>query len=239
MRDERKTRLLVRFCAADKLFHRRLGIMGIALGYGSTAAQIVSGTSQVFTDFATSNRGTKRARLIEPLRRTCRVKCHHCTVDSASNELVATEVQRLPVVDILAPLTPNCLAAIRDSAHSCRRFLSRPWACDDVMNNCVLKFARGAGSPARIIQNSPDVQWKFKEYVKRFKPESKRLLKNLRAAKHRFETFQKPLARTIFLFLPIFALMCWIATSGVGHFKKNAMTRRLSPIDPQLDSTTL
>ena len=222
MRDERKTRLLVRFCAADKSFQRRRGIMGIARGFGSKADEVVLATSKIFTDFATVNRGTRRPRVISGLRRDLRQKCHHCTVDSASNELLATEIQRLPLIPTLAPLTPNCTSAIRDAAHSCRRFLSRPWAADDVIRECVMNFARGPASPARMLQNSLDLQCHFKRYVRHYKPELRRPMANLRAAKHRFETFQKPLGRSILLFRPVFALMCHVSNCADGKPKANA-----------------
>ena len=222
MRDERKTRLLVRFCAADTSFRRRFGIMGVVRGCGSKADQIVKGTSQIITDFATANRGTKRPRVSVGLRRKVRKTTHHVAVDSASNEVLSTDIQRLPLIPTMAPLTPNCTSPVRDAAHSCRRFLSRPWGVDVVLRECVTNFARGSASPARMIQNSPDLQVRFKEYVRKYRPELKQPVGNLRAAKHRFETFQKPLGRTIYLFLPVFALMGWVASAGDGKFKKNA-----------------
>ena len=213
MRDERKLKLLMRFCAVNAHFQQRRGIMGIEVGAGGKADQIVVSTSKIINEFATMYKGTKRAKRISSIRRIVRQKTHHCAVDSASNELAAVTMQRLPLVALLGPLTPNCKATVRDTTHSCRRFLSRPWAVDERLNTIVSRFARGRESPARMIQASPLMQAELRRCIKKLKPNMKTLMSNMRAAKHRFETFQKPLGRQIFLLLPIFMLMLIVANT--------------------------
>ena len=148
------------------------------------------------------------------IRRKLRFKTHHFAVDSAANELLATEIQRRPILEDIKPLIPNCQAAVRDTTHSCRRILSRPWTADKFLHECVTNIARGKGSPAIMIQNSLDLQTRFREAVRRLHPRLKRPTANLRAAKHRFETFSKPLARTCSTFLAIVDVMNYTAIHG-------------------------
>ena len=65
-----------------------------------------------------------------------------------------------------------------------------------------------------MIQNSLDLQTRFREAVRRLHPRLKRPTANLRAAKHRFETFSKPLARTCSTFLAIVDVMNYTAIHG-------------------------
>ena len=62
-------------------------------------------------------------------------------------------------------------------------------------------FARGRGSIARMIHNSPHIRQVFVNYTRMCRNKAINAgITNLRAAAHRFESFQKPLGRTcIFL----------------------------------------
>ena len=73
-------------------------------------------------------------------------------------------------------------------------------------------MASGRNSPAQIIQRSDDIKSAFNLILEASDPTS--TIKNLRAAKHRFESYQKPLGRTIRLFRPIHALMVQLAIRG-------------------------
>ena len=76
-----------------------------------------------------------------------------------------------------------------------------------------------------MIQNSLDLRVQFKQLVREMRPRMRRLMTSLRAAKHRFETFSKPLARTCFVFLRIFELMVRVASAGDGNTKVGAEPR--------------
>eukprot|EP00959_Pyramimonas_sp_CCMP1952_P398455 8348896-Pyramimonas_sp.AAC.1 len=219
MRDERKTVLLVRFVAVDGKFNRRSGVMGIKRGGGSAAHEIVKSTSEVIKDFSTAHRGTKRSRILDYVDRNVRDKTHHCAVDSASNELVACEIQRKPLVDAISPILPNCNAAVRDATHASRRILSRPWGIDEHLKKCVEMMARSRHSPARMIQCSLDLQVRFKDAVKKMHPQMRTPMSNLCAAKHRFETFAKPLGRSCYVFTAIVDVMIDVAGKPNGGSK--------------------
>ena len=81
-------------------------------------------------------------------------------------------------------------------------------------------MAMGKDSPAQMIQRSEDMRSAFNGILKIRLPCAK--VKNLRAAKHRFESFQKPLGRSIRLFRPIHSLMVQVATRGRTEVRKKA-----------------
>ena len=78
------------------------------------------------------------------------------------------------------------------------RIISRPWAADSDIKDCVDRLARGKGSPARLVQNSPELKRLLENIIA---GDSEQIIgkraTNLRAAKHRFESFSKPLARSM------------------------------------------
>ena len=88
------------------------------------------------------------------------------------------------------------------------RILKRPWKADKFLDRIMHNMVGSRGSPAQIIQNSPDVRSIFRLIlaegtVNSVKPRER----NLRAAKHRFESYQRPLGRTVRLFPQIVRLM--------------------------------
>ena len=104
-----------------------------------------------------------------------------------------------------------------EHAHLPPRILSRPWSKDDFLKSVVSKMAHGRGSPAQIIQWSPTIRQQFSELLNERAGE--RRLGNLRAAKHRFESLQKPLGRSIRLLPCLHAMMVRLAvqrTDTVG-----------------------
>lgn len=88
-----------------------------------------------------------------------------------------------------------------------RRILSRPWTADEYVKNVVLMFARGKDSPAQMLHHSVELRERFANICREFRPQDRRGITNLRAAKHRFESFQKPLSRSIRLFNCLHTLM--------------------------------
>ena len=96
-----------------------------------------------------------------------------------------------------AALTPNLRFAIRDKAHASRRISSRHWAADKYIKDVALMMAQGRESIARIIQTSVEIRRVFANFVRTAGCKIVRsACTNMRAAKHRFESFQKPLGRT-------------------------------------------
>ena len=93
-------------------------------------------------------------------------------------------------------LTPGLKFVIRDKAHASRRAISRPWEADPFIKDVAWMMARGRGSISRIVQNSLEVRRVFSGYVQSSTNGTiKAAVTNMRAACHRFESFQKPIGR--------------------------------------------
>ena len=101
------------------------------------------------------------------------------------------------------------------------RILSRPWHADHFLKDIVEHAAYGRGSPAQMIQHSVDLRAEMQRLSKELRPNVKGQ-NNLRAAKHRFESFQKPLGRTIRNFRIIHALMVGVALARSDEQGKRA-----------------
>ena len=87
------------------------------------------------------------------------------------------------------------------------RILSRPWAADIELAEVISKMAFGRESPAQMVQRSTHLRDWFRDML----PDGTRA-RNLKAAKHRFESFQRPLGRSIRHFRVLHALMVRLAT---------------------------
>jgi hypothetical protein len=133
------------------------------------------------------------------------------TVDAAGDEVLAGEMMRKVMPSMIENITPNLQCVIRDKAHGSRRLMSRPWHADKMLNSVLRHFALSKTSPAQMIQHSPDLRAELKRICRMRMPSNSREQGNLRAAKHRFESFQKPLGRTIRLYDCIHELMVNLA----------------------------
>jgi hypothetical protein len=119
-------------------------------------------------------------------------------VDAAADEVLSGEMMRSAELSGTAvQLTPNLQFVTRDKTHGSRRLLSRGWGADEYLNENITMFARGRGSIARIIQNSPAIRQKFAVFCKRTHRGIMVTVHNMRAAKHRYESLQKPFGRNV------------------------------------------
>lgn len=118
-RDERDSRLAVRFSLTTNDLECRHGMLGQARYFGSGAAAITAATAWVINDFATETVVTVGAsNLVQHIRHTI----HQLAVDSASDEtLSARMMQKGAALDGERPLTPNLQLITRDKAHGSRR----------------------------------------------------------------------------------------------------------------------
>ena len=158
----------------------------------------------MITDFCALRRCMGHAeRFKVSCRRHIRRWTKAIVVDSAANEVLAAELQRTPAV--LSALTPNSKILLRDKAHGARRLASRPFAAIEPIKDVVMRCAHGRGSPAQMIHWSPELRLEWRNLVMRHGMGHR--VMNLRAAKHRYESFSKPLGRlsmllnVMFLFL--------------------------------------
>jgi len=85
-------------------------------------------------------------------------------------------------------------------------------------------MAAGRGSPARMIQQSEELRSQFRLILEHHPATSKAKIRNLRAAKHRFESLQRPLARSVRLFRPIIEVMVRLANERHDEPAQRART---------------
>jgi len=84
-------------------------------------------------------------------------------------------------------------------------------------------MARGRGSAARMVQCSPDLRAQLASVaVRRSSEGHKHLSMNLRAAKHRFESYSKPLGRSIRWLPRLVKLMAKVSHTRTGTPKQRA-----------------
>ena len=121
------------------------------------------------------------------------------TVDSASDELLACELMR--GCGGLTPQTlPNLKCIIRDATHAARRVIAKPEKADPFLQEVHMKLVSAKSSISQILHNSTTLwQPKFAERVKELDDRISDI-KNIRAAKHRHESFAKP-AECLILYL--------------------------------------
>lgn len=137
-RDARRQRLLIRFGAASDTFGMRAGVLGVAVGDGDSAGDIVAATRKVLTQFCTQRWDPPRnfrgepAALDSDLFQHITDRIEIVTTDAAANEILATDIgrgRRDPALESELPqhqqplglLTPNLLLIGRDHAHAFRR----------------------------------------------------------------------------------------------------------------------
>jgi hypothetical protein len=81
------------------------------------------------------------------------------------------------------------------------RIVSRPWQSDELFGEILEKAIRGPLSPCTLIHNSAELQTWFASFCKE-EGVNCGDARNLRAAKHRFESYATPLARVCRHFSP-------------------------------------
>lgn len=125
-----------------------------------------------------------------------------CCTDAASNEVAASSLM------LLEGLAPHCDVIIRDRAHGARRLASRPFAAVPELSRVSGEFFRCRGSPAQLVQRSPELRLVFRKLVA--KHCMVQGVTNLRAAKHRYESWARPSGRCCILIVAImkFAVSC-------------------------------
>lgn len=120
MRDERDSRLVVRFSMTTSDLECRRGVLGQARHFGSGAEAITEATGQIIRDFATSSVPGPDGP--DELASHIRHIVHQLAIDAAADETLSGRMmQRGTRLDGERPLTPNLLLITRDKAHGSRR----------------------------------------------------------------------------------------------------------------------
>ena len=205
-RDESDGRVIVRAQAATP----KLESMSFMLGMrkyteGCDAYDITEVTGELLDHFAKGD-----AKLMEHMRNILEAVC----VDAASAE--TTSARLMMTHPRGNPVAPNLKAVIRDRAHASRRMISRPWQADEKVNEVTQELIMGNTSIVQRIYHSK----LFTEWYKRYVQQSPRIevrTGDLGAAKHRYESWAKPMAQFILTFPAIIAVAQDISVTRVGN----------------------
>jgi hypothetical protein len=206
LRDERHSRLLMRFRCGNLEAQRHIGIFGQPRITKSTATNITLVTIEALTRFCTKNVGAPFIddlpasfddALFEHIRTTLRA----ITVDAAGNELASAENMSSPESVVaktkgVEAFFPSLTLVIRDKAHASRRILVRPWNCDVYLSAVASALITESSSLAQLTQHSDDLRSIYSDAVRHSGSNYvSTCFGNLRAAKHRFESMCTPLSR--------------------------------------------
>ena len=161
-RDERKGRACLRFAAIQPDLSARRGMLAWSVVTDSSADGLVRLTSKAFTDISTKQKGSVRKKIVKSCRQKLRIASHAMSVDAASNEVLASELQRTNGA-VLEPLTPHSSILRRDTSHATRRLISRPTRAIPQLAEVTARFVHARGSPAQLVHWSPQLQVLFSE----------------------------------------------------------------------------
>ncbi len=240
-RDKRQNRMLVRFVAANSKLLVRRGVLGQTKNRGGGAKKMLAATKHILKVAATRRFAPPQADLVRAdaccneynrelynkIRNDIRILC----VDSASDELLTGRLMRqVPqyqlqprVADQLRPLCKNLQQIERDKAHATRRLMSRPWKVDPFLQEIVEFYIRGKRSMVQILGHSNELN---QILVSNMQAQESGIrsadIRNLRSAKHRMESFQKPLGRFILFFHAFVATAIDIAARRAGQSEGKA-----------------
>ena len=197
-RDATDGTLLGRTIMATPDLQRRSFIFGLSKGYGSTSDDITKATVNQFELFSTKNRfllprDRKTPIEVKPspnLEAHTRGILKHVAVDSASDELLSCAIMR-GMTDVFRDIE----TIARDKPHGNRRILSRPWKADEYQENLHVKLFESKHSITQRIEHSHIFKDIFEQECGKQEQKLKTAVRNLRAAKHRFESYSKPRGR--------------------------------------------
>eukprot|EP00974_Lingulodinium_polyedra_P134267 11228356-Lingulodinium_polyedra.AAC.1 len=208
--DGKGPRILVTYVAVNKALETRRGVLGHAhtVGLGKGHIGIALGVKQVMRNFCTEGFfGPGGSNM--PCRVDKRLLNHMFQIsialdaDAASDEQLAAKI-------LQCRWTPNAVV-LKDHTHAARRLLTRPWAHDKFLDDILKMCVFGRHSVTQLIQHSHLHQETFRSLAADMEaevnvaPDSTGRIKDLKSAKHRFESHFEPLSR-ICLFLPAYIM---------------------------------
>ncbi|CAE7657751.1 unnamed protein product [Symbiodinium sp. CCMP2592] len=219
--DARQLRLCIRFQAADHDVMVRRGLLGFEQIESLGHQDVANGVQSALRRFCTFNGevDVEKLQLI-----TQRIE--------AINADGASDVQLS--LNTLRKLWPSVKVVLRDSTHSARRILSRPWSAIDAIHECFQTAISGQGAMARLVQASPTLARAFERFCQEVtdSPASGRRIKNLAMRKHRFDSAAKPLGRFI-LFCEAHLMLALSLSSNKSHDSCQYGMRFLEWIDEE------
>lgn len=199
--DVRGSRLAIRFRASNASLDSRTGLLGVARVASHSAMHIKEGFLKVLAEFC------KRAGAVD-YKLVARI-LHRTEIldgDAASDGQLAMSLLRS------SGLFPSIKCIVKDPCHASRRVIKRPWSVIDEIKEAFVKVIAGRRSLTNIIQNSETLAKVFSDFADRSLdcPVVGAQAKNLSRRAHRFDSYQKPLARFCLYVSAFFETASWI-----------------------------
>ncbi|CAL1127434.1 unnamed protein product [Cladocopium goreaui] len=217
--DPRKHRMALRYSACSKEtmehFHGFLGVFDQAEHQDLTAVGCRDATVGILKKLCSPSSPVPYKSDMLPLDfpevfDSLQPKIEQFCSDAAGDELVASE--------LLQQDFQNLRVRSKDSAHAARRIASRCTKADGYLNQVLRCYVTGPQSPAQLLQFRPYFAKRFANMVK---ANNGWRCKNLRAAKHRFESIQKPTGRLVLHMRPLLICMESLCRERVGKVEGN------------------
>ena len=219
--DASKGRLLVRgqMCGEDLCpRHVLLGTANLADDFESSALGVASAVVACLRDLATPMLGAPFAAAEDPDVDTD-LLAHICDIvevfnaDAAADEQLAGRLLQTTNLDCnaadvhIGQIFRNLIIINKDKPHGARRITSRTWKCDPYLGKLAQEIVMGPNSIAQLLQHSDVLRGVYARHVRALQhnPVWSTQINSLSAAKHRFDTWQKPFARLCFTFDAVLA----------------------------------
>ena len=233
VRDERQGRLLIRYRAVKGL-DLHCGVLGQAKNFGTGHVNLEKATVDLVKQALQPCTEAPKTSTFKPSRsqvelsrrlaeRTTAVleKVEMLCVDSASDELLSGQVMRYGSENNSSHkdgVTPNLKLVIRDATHAARRCSHKPEASDSFLATLAKKLFSSKDSITQRIHNSHQWAQIFKQYADDIDEKIGPQVSNLKAAKHRHDSFMKPKCRFV-LYLDAFIAVSRHMVSKGGDYK--------------------
>lgn len=121
------------------------------------------------------------------------------------------------VSEFTAPIFENVQIHARDPTHASTR-LTMAWRFDKYLWNVFGKFVWDVGSPAALIEHSPDIARITQDQIAKIGGPAidGAQVRNMKLCKPRFDSTQAPLSRCILFFGALVATMIIVANTRTG-----------------------
>lgn len=183
-----------------------LGIVDVSKHFTSSAQNLATATAHIVERACSSfDRGwgqTVHHDLVAHVMAHVEV----FTADAAADEQLCGRIlkgRRLGDALVELPTFPSLKLVVKDKSHAARRLSSRGWKCDPFLHAVSSEWIMNKSSPTQLIRHSIGITAVFTDLCNKRAQAGRSILDrprldtavDLRAAKHRFETHQKPFGR--------------------------------------------
>lgn len=208
--DVRRNRLAIRFRAANMALEARVGLLGVSRIASHSSVHIRDGFIEALKLFCTRAGAIDEELLYHILR-----KVEILDGDAAADGQLAMSMLRS------SGFFPAIKCIVKDPCHASRRVIKRPWSVIEEIKEPFFKVIEGKGSLTNIIQNSDTLTQIFSDFVDRCLdcPVLGKQTRNLSRRAHRFDSYQKPLARFCLFAAAFFETATWISVHKKSDLK--------------------